>query len=280
MLNNQTAAFLRAMKLPAMAAEFLRQLETPSMDALGFDARVGMMVDAEWLSRENSRIQRLTKAANLRFSGASFADIDYRPARKLDTAYIARLSDFAWVKEAHNIILTGATGTGKTWLACAFGAEACRAGHSVAFYRVNRLLGDMAAAANDGNMGKLLAKLKKCDILILDDWGLNMLTPLEGRFLLEIFEERYGLGSSILSAQLPVAKWHSLFEDSTIADAVLDRLVHNAYRLELAGPSLRPSANKDLGRGAQGAQVQKTCTQSDSTACPDTVTAKDGDSDV
>jgi len=250
MLNNQTAQKLRTMRLPVMAAEFERQLDSPAMDTLSFDERMGMIVDAEWLSKEGNRIQKLTKAANLRFSGTCFADIDYRPSRKLDRAHIARLSDFEWAKAARNIILTGATGTGKTWMACAFGAEACRLGHSVYFYRVSRLLGDMAQASATGTIYKLLAKIRKCHILVLDDWGLTTLTPLESRFLLEIFEERYGEGATIISAQLPVSKWHDLFEDSTVADAVLDRIIHNSHRIELHGPSLRPAADKDLGEGA------------------------------
>jgi len=203
-----------------------------------------MMVDAEWLARDNNRIQKLIKDANLRFGAACFAGIDYRQSRKLDRVYIARLSDFAWAKEAKNIIFTGATGTGKTWLACAFGAEACRKGLHVAFYRVNRLLGDMSLASGSGTLEKLLAKLRKADILILDDWGLSAINPIEGRHLLEVFEERCGERSTIISAQLPVAKWHGLFEDSTVADAVLDRIVHNAYRIELHGLSMRPAADR------------------------------------
>ena len=230
---------MRAMKLPAMTAEYLRQRETPVMDSLGFDERIGMMVDAEWRAREDNRIARLLRGANLRLTNACFADIDYRPNRKLNRESIARLSDFAWVKEHRNLIFTGATGTGKTWLACAFGTEACRMGLKVAFYRVSRLLGEMAAAVELGTLGKLLTKLKRNDILILDDWGLARLTPREGQFLLEIFEDRYNECATIISAQLPVAKWYDLFEDATCADAALDRIIHNAHRLELHGPSMR-----------------------------------------
>jgi len=252
MLISQTAEKLRAMKLPALAAEYVRQSESPGMDALGFDERVGMMADAEWMSRENNRIKKLTKEANLRISTACFADIDYRPSRKLDKVQIARLSDFSWVRASKNIIVTGATGTGKTWLACALGAEACRKGLRVAFYRVNRLLGDLAVASGSGSLNKILARLKKADILILDDWGLTALNPPESRFLLEVFEDRWNERSSIISAQLPVAKWHGIFEDSTIADAVLDRLIHNSHRIELQGPSLRPSAEKAGGGAPHG----------------------------
>jgi DNA replication protein DnaC len=266
------------MKLSAMAAEYQRQLETPAMDALSFEERVGMMTDAEWCSRENNRIKKLTQAANLRVSGACFADIDYRPIRKLDRTSMARLLNFAWVKEHHNIIITGATGTGKTWLACAFGTEACRAGLHVAFYRVSRLLNEMAVAIDAGSVKKLLAKIKKCNILILDDWGLTTLTPLEGRLLLEIFEDRYNEQSCIISAQLPVAKWHELFEDSTLADAVLDRIVHNSYRLELHGPSMRASVN--IGPAGKdgapfGEKNQNTYSHSDKSNFH-----QDGDSDV
>jgi len=260
MLNNQTASQLTKLRMPVMAAEFLRQLETPAMDALDFAERVGMMVDAEVLARDNSKLKRLIKAANLRVSGACLADIDYRPSRRLERAYIARLSDFAWVKSAHNIILTGATGTGKTWLACAFGAEACYKGLSVAFYRVNRLMNEMSAAGESG-LPKLLARLKKHDILILDDWGLTGITPLESRFLHEIFEDRYEERASILSSQIPVANWHDLFEDKTIADAVLDRVVHNSYRIELHGASLRNTSKVD-GTAPCGAQGQNTGAQS------------------
>ena len=244
MLSNHTAEKLRTMRLPAMAAEYTRQSEAPSISSLDFDERLAMMVDAEWLSRENNRIAKLTKDAKLRFSNASLADIDYRHSRKLDKAYIARLSDYSWVKEARNMIFTGCTGTGKTWLACAFGAAACQRGLRVSFYRVNRLLNDMALANASGSLGKLLHKIKRDKILILDDWGLSRLNPLEGRFLLEVFEDRYGEGSTIFSAQLPIVKWHELFEDSTVADAVLDRVVHNAHLIELHGPSLRSATEK------------------------------------
>ena len=245
MLNNQTAEKLRTMKLPAMAAEYLRQAESPDMAALDFDERLGMIVDAEWFAKDSNRIKKLTQDAKLRVSGACFAGVDYRPSRKLDRAYVARLSDFMWVRETKNLILTGATGTGKTWLACAFGAEACRKGLHTAYYRVNRLLNEMAAASSSGGLPKLLARLKRIDLLILDDWGLITLNPLEGRLLLEVFEDRCGERSTIIAAQLPVSNWHGLFEDSTVADAVLDRVVHNSHRFELHGASLRRQSSND-----------------------------------
>jgi len=250
MLINQTIDKFRAMRLPAMAAEYIRQLEMPGMDALDYDERVGMMADAEWLSRENNRIHKLTKAASLRYPAACFADIDYRPSRKIDRAYIARLSDFTWAKEARNIVITGCTGTGKTWLACAFGAEACRAGLKVYYYRVTRLINEMAAEYAAGSLIKLLSKLKKADILILDDWGLTSFNPTESRFLLEAIDDRYNESSLIISTQLPVAKWHGLFEDLTIADATLDRIVHGSHRFDLHGPSLRSVVDSYPGGSA------------------------------
>jgi DNA replication protein DnaC len=191
------------------------------------------------MARKNNRVKKLTADAKLRVPTACFADVDYRPSRKLDRVYVARLSDFAWVREAKNVIITGCTGTGKTWLACAFGVEACRKGLRVTYYRVNRLLNDLVAAFASGDLNKLLNRLKKADLLILDDWGLNTLNPPEGRLLLEVFEDRFGEGSTIIAAQLPVSKWHGLFEDSAAADAALDRVVHNSYRFVLQGPSLR-----------------------------------------
>lgn len=249
---NQTAEKLRAMRLPAMAAEYVRQSELPAMSALDFDERIGMMTDAEWLSRDNNRIKRLTKAANLRVSTACFADIDYRPSRKLDRAYIARLTNFTWVKEARNLILTGCTGTGKTWLACAFGAEACQMGLKVAFYRLNKLLNEMAVATGTGCVDGFLAKLRKHEILILDDWGMASINLLEGRLLHDLFEERFGVKSTIIAAQVPVDKWHGLFEDRTAADAVLDRIVHNSHRLELQGPSLRIPTGGGVANDGEG----------------------------
>ena len=242
MLINQTAEKLRSMKLPAFAEEFLRQAEAPGMSVLSFDERVGMMTDAEWFSREKNRIRKLTKEARLRVTDACFADIDYRPSRKLDKAYIARLSDFAWVREAKNLIITGATGTGKTWLACAFGQEGCRMGIHVSFYRLSLLLNELTVASASGDLLKLLNKMKKANILIIDDWGMSRLTPAESRLLLEIFEARFNERSTIISAQMPVSKWHELFDDATVADAVLDRIIHNSHRFELHGESLRRQA--------------------------------------
>ena len=247
MLTHQTAEKLRRMRLPAMATEYLRQSEAPEMSALDFEERMGMIADAEWLTRENSRIKKLIKEANLRNGDACFANIDYRATRKLDQRSIARLTDFAWVKQARNLIITGATGTGKTWLACAFGQEACRMGIRTRFYRMSRLINDLTLASGSGNLSKELIKLEKAEILILDDWGIKPITPAESRLLLEVFEDRFGRLASIIAAQVPVSNWHELFEDATLADAILDRLVHNSYRFELQGASMRSRTGGECG---------------------------------
>lgn len=165
--------------------------------------------------------------------------MDYEPRRKLDRAIVARLADCAWVNEHRNLIITGATGTGKTFLASAFGNAACRQGLKTKYYRVNRLLTDLAIGRGDGSYNKIMRDLKKADLLILDDWGMTVLDPVSGRDLIEVVEDRFGYHSTIISGQLPVKDWHELFEDSTVADAVLDRLIHNAYRFQLHGPSKR-----------------------------------------
>jgi DNA replication protein DnaC len=247
MLIHQTAEKLRTMKLSAMAAEYLRQRESAECASLDFDERMGMIIDAEWLSRENNRISKLVREANLRVSDACFANIDYRAPRKLTRQSIARLSDFLWVKEHRNLIITGPTGTGKTWLACAFGQEACRMGIRTRFYRMSRLINELTLANGSGTLNKVLAKLAKFPVLILDDWGLSPITASESRLLLEVFEDRFGISSTVIAAQVPVGKWHSLFEDATVADAILDRLVHNSYRFELQGHSMRATEGDEDG---------------------------------
>jgi DNA replication protein DnaC len=244
---NQTLDKLNRMKLRAMEQEYRRQMELPATAVLSFDERVAMMVDAEWLSKENHRLHRLLKEATLREPSADLADLNFDARRCLDKATIARLANFGWIKEARNLIVTGATGTGKTYLVSAFGNGACRQNLKVRSYRVNRLLTDLAIGRGDGSYNRLLNDLKKPDLLILDDFGMASLDPNACRDLLELVDDRHGRRSIVLSAQLPVVKWHEVFEDATIADAILDRLVNNSYRIELKGPSLRHSGYKTEG---------------------------------
>jgi DNA replication protein DnaC len=235
----QTMDKLNRMKLRAMEQEYQRQVELPANSALPFDERFAMMVDAEWLAKANKRLQRLLREANLREPSANLEDLNFNPKRNMDKATIARLADFSWVSGGRNLIVTGATGTGKTYLISAFGNAACRKNLKVRSLRVSRLLTDLAIGRGDGSYNRLLHDLKKPDLLILDDFGMASLDPVACRDLLEVVDDRHGRKSIAISAQLPVANWHSVFEDATIADAVLDRLVNNAHRIELKGPSLR-----------------------------------------
>lgn len=239
MMYNQTISHLLGMRLSAMEAEFRRQCELPAMDSLTFDERFAMIVEAEWRKRHNAKIGRTLKAARLRCPAACLEDVDYDSVRKLDRALIARLSDMSWLADGRNLFITGASGTGKTWLASAFGNAACRLSKHVSTHRMSRLLDELREARSNGTWAKLLESLKKPALLILDDFGLDRLDPVHCRDLYEIAEDRHGVGSTIITAQLPVAQWHGIFDDATLADATLDRIIHNAYRIELHGPSRR-----------------------------------------
>lgn len=245
MLNQQTIEKLAMMKLSVMAREYKKQLESPDTKTLSFEERLGMLVDVEWNHRADNRIKKAMRNASLRIPSACLADLNYDPLRRIDRSYVTRLSDCQWIREHRNMIITGATGTGKTYLVCAFGSTACQEGWKVKYVRVNRLLTDLAIARGDGSYPKRMTELKKIDLLLLDDFGMNSLDPISGRDLLEVVEDRSGYRSTVISGQLSVSHWHELFEDSTIADAVLDRLVHNAHRFDLYGPSMRREYNDD-----------------------------------
>lgn len=239
MHNQQTIEKLQSMRLPAMAKHFRQQLENPGSNSLSFEERFAMLVDAEYTQRHQNGIKKLLDHAKLRIPAACLEDLDFSPQRKLDKAYIARISEASWVKEHRNMIITGATGTGKTYLSCAIGSQLCSMGFKVRYSRVSRLLADLAIGRGDGSYNKILRNLNKFDVLILDDWGMTTLDPMSSRDLLEVAEDRFGRKSVVVSSQVPVSEWHSAFEDSTVADAVLDRLIHNSHRIELYGPSLR-----------------------------------------
>jgi len=239
MMINQTTNQLLEMRLSAMEAEFRRQYELPAMSSLSFDERFGLIVEAEWRNKHNAKIGRMLKAAKLRCPAACLEDVDFDEVRKLDRALIARLSDMSWLSDGRNLFITGATGTGKSWIASAFGNAACCQGKRVSTYRMSRLLDNLRNARADGSWAKLLASLEKPNLLILDDFGLDRLDTVHCRDLYEIVEDRQGSGSIIITAQLPVAHWHGIFDDATVADAVLDRIVNNSLRIELHGPSRR-----------------------------------------
>lgn len=241
-MNYQTAEQLTAMKLNAMRLEYARQDELPASQALSFDDRLGMIVTAQFNARNKAKTNRLIRLANLREPTACFENLDYEPIRKLKKADIARLSDCQWVTSGNNLIITGATGVGKTYLLSAFGREACTRGLTVRCYRVPRLLTDLNIARGDGSYNKLMQNLVKPNLLLLDDFGMKQLDLGMTQDFLEVIEERYHKHKSVaISAQLPVKNWVSIFKDQTIADAVLDRIVRNAYRFDLKGPSRRPT---------------------------------------
>jgi DNA replication protein DnaC len=227
------------MRLDAMAAAWKEQGGKADVNRLAFDERFGMLVDAEWLHRENRRMARCLKEAKLRLSQACIEDIEYPARRELDRAVIRQLASCRWVDEHQNIVITGATGTGKTYIGCALAQEACRKGHRALYRRASRLADELALARGDGSYVRLLARLARADVLVIDDWGHAPLKDQDRRDLVEVLDDRYGLRSTIMTSQLPVAKWHDHIGDPTSADAICDRVLHNAHRIVLKGPSRR-----------------------------------------
>ena len=212
------------------------------MARLAFDERFSMLVDAEQLFRDNRALTRRLKEAKLRIPQACLEDLEYTARRGLDRAGIRQLAIGRWIVEHQNVLITGATGVGKTYLACALGQQACRQGHRVIYRRLPRLLSELALAHADGSYVGLLARLARVDVLVLDDWGLGTLTDRHRHDLLEILEDRDGTRSTVITSQLPRERWHDYLGDPTVADAILDRLVHRAHPLALAGPSRRKPA--------------------------------------
>lgn len=238
MLTQPTIEKLNSMKLTAMARAFADQLQCPDMAQLSFEERFGLIVDYQMTDLENRRMQNRLKTAKLRLS-ASIEDLDFRQGRGVDRSQVMALAGNQWVKSHHNILVTGPTGAGKSYLACALAQKACRDGHSVLYQRVPRLLQEIAVARLDGRYNKLIAPINKCEVLILDDLLISPVSRDEQRELLEIVEERYDRKACVITSQLPVKAWHDGMQDPTLADAILDRLVHNAYKLELKGESMR-----------------------------------------
>jgi len=226
------------MKLIGMAEALKEQWSQPAVIDLAFEERFGMLVDAQDLFRENKRMKRLLKSAKLKLS-ASMEDIDYRTPRGLDKSVMLSLGACGWIERRQNVIIIGPTGSGKTFLSCALAHKACRNGLSAFYMRTPKLSYTLAIARADGSYARTLLKLAKARVLILDDFGLSPLTDPERRDLLEVIEDRHGTSSTIIASQLPVDHWHEMIGDPTIADALLDRLVHNAHRIHLKGESMR-----------------------------------------
>jgi DNA replication protein DnaC len=245
MLHQQTLQHLQQLKLFGMVQVLRDQQEQPEISALCFEERLGLVVDHEMTYRSNRRLSNLLRQAKLR-QQACIEDIDYQHPRGLIKSKMASLVSCDFIYCHHNLLFTGPTGCGKSWLACALGQQACRQGLRVRYWRVPRLLEELRISHADGSYNRLLSQLAKIDLLILDDFGLDMLKTPDRKDLLEIMEDRHKLKSTIITSQLAVKHWHEYIGEPTIADAILDRLLHNAYKIELKGESIRKSEKIDL----------------------------------
>jgi DNA replication protein DnaC len=243
MLLHPTLDQLRTLKLTGMVKSLEEQMQMADIDSLSFEQRLGLMADREITERQNRHLQTRLRKAKLRQS-VSVEDIDYRHPRGLDRALVAKLQSCDWIKERHNLIITGPTGTGKTFLACALAHKACREGFSALYLRIPRLLQDLFISKGDGRYAMLLKSIAKTDLLLLDDWGMSKITSEQSRDLLELIDDRHGLRSTLITSQFPVDHWHELIDDPTLADAILDRIIHNAYKINLKGDSMRKKRSK------------------------------------
>jgi DNA replication protein DnaC len=235
MVNEATMAKLHEMKLSAMAASYRQQMEDPAIHKLSFDERFGLLVDTEWTTRKNNRLKRLIYRADFPISGACVEDIEYRADRKLDREQIIRFSTCTYIAEKHNLIILGATGAGKTYVSCALGMSACRHFFSVKYIRLPDILDELMVTRGEGVFQKVMQGYKKIDLLILDEWLLTPLTDPESRDLLEIVEARHGRCSTIFSSQFDPAGWQIKIGEGPLAEAILDRIVHDSYRLFIDG---------------------------------------------
>ena len=240
---DQTLSQLRQLKLSGMAMALQTQSEQPgTYEGLSFDERLHFLVDSEQLERDNRKQQRLIRGAKFRLS-ANIREIDYQHPRGLQQSQIAALAQCDWLRKAQNLLLTGPCGSGKTYIACAFGYTACLKGFSTRYYRISRLMLELTQAKADGTYHKVLKNLAKTDLLILDDWGLEPLNAAQRNDLMEIMDDRHGCSSVVIISQLPTEQWYEMIGDNTLADAILDRIMHNSHRIKLRGESMRKILN-------------------------------------
>jgi len=243
MLTVPTLEKLKELRLYGMARTFEEQLKSSEFNELSFEERLGLMVDMEITEGKNRRLKSRLKKAKLR-QQACMEDLDYRYQRGLDKSIMLSLSTCRWIKEHLNILITGPTGVGKSFIACAIAHRACLEGFKVLYFRASRLFQDLAIAKGDGRYGKLMNSIAKAHLVVIDDWGLSVLTDQEQRDFLEILEDRHGIHSTIIAGQLPVDHWHETIGNPTLADAILDRLIHNAYKINLKGESMRKKKSR------------------------------------
>jgi DNA replication protein DnaC len=239
MLREPTIEKLRAMRLSVMASAWVEQDKSPDTVALAFDERLALLVDAEMLARDNARLTKNLRDAKMRIADACIEGVDFPRARELDKAVVRTLATCRWVTEHQTVIVTGATGTGKSYLACALVHQACRKGFRAIYRRVPRLFDELRLARADGSYPRLLARIARTDVLVLDDFAIAPLTDESRRDLLEILEDRYGLRATVMTSQLDTKQWHDYLADPTVADAICDRVLHGAHKLALKGPSRR-----------------------------------------
>jgi DNA replication protein DnaC len=245
MLREPTIEKLHALRLRIIAAAWLEQDKSPDTLALPFDDRLALLVDAETLARDNTRLAKNLRDAKLRIASACIEGIDFARERQLDKAVVRQLATCRWVSEHQTVIVTGATGTGKSYFGCALAHQACRNGFRSMYRRVPRLFDELRLARADGTYSRLLARIAKIDVLVLDDFAIAPLTEENRRDLLEILEDRYGLRATVITSQIKPDRWHDYLADPTVADAICDRVLHGAHRIALAGPSRRKQTKEN-----------------------------------